>query len=131
MATAATLNPEPSLPAGHLPPKSYVDPTEQSGYNGSPNGSSTREFYAGEGEDETLRSPRRKLQKRTASPRVNGRSKEQRKSSIIVEKFGDKDGEHLTSLRSGWNPPSNGKSERKGKELVSGRKAGARWEQSQ
>lgn len=130
MATAATLNPEPSLQAAqnqrHLPPNSYVNGTIQTSYDSS----STQEFYAGEGEDETLRSPRRKMQKRTGSPRVSGHHNEKHKSSVIIERFEDNDGEHLTSLRPGWDSQRN-KETRKSIQLVSGRKAGARWEQSQ
>lgn len=137
MATAATMNLKPSLPAERkqqrLPPKSYLDAAEE---NLDPHSDVhswktqfTPELYAGEGEDATLRSPRRKIHKKSASLRVNGFSKDNKGPSVMVEKYGDKDGEHLVSIRNAWDGQKS--KTRRNSELVSGRKAGAGWEQSQ
>lgn len=48
---------------------------------------------------------------------------------MIVEKYEDKDGEHLVSIRNAWD--GNRRNMRRNSELVSGRRAGAGWEQSQ
>ena len=136
MATAATLKQEPSLPAErkqhHLTPESYADAAERDDdtllYNGRP----PPQLYSGQGEDAAPRSPRRSLHKKSGSLRTNGASKEKKDGQIVVERYEDKDGEHLVSIRQAWD-------RRKGKsmaasqnsELVSGRKAGAGWEQSQ
>lgn len=134
MATTAALNAEPSLPADrqqqHLPPKSYVDAAEEN-LDALRRHGTTPELYAGQGEEEVQRSPRRNPQKKPGSSRANGVSKD-KKDHVIVEKFQDKDGEHLVSMTPGWDS-QRGKSKpgRRNSELVSGRKAGARWEQSQ
>jgi len=139
MATAATLNPEPSLPAerkeqqlGSKSDATEVNLDQYVDYYAL-NDSVNPGFYAGQGEDAAPRSPRRNMHKKPGSPRMNGYSKEKKPSNVMVEDFGDRDGEHLTSLRPGWHRERNGSSasRRKKRELVSGRKAGARWEQSQ
>ena len=137
MATAATLNPEPSLPSEreklHLPQKSYLDATEENSNPVSNGTQSAPELFAGNGEEEaTSRSPRRHVQKRSGSVRVNGISKGSKESNVIVERYQDKDGERLVSIK----PASNDlhdrqRPTRRNNELVSGRKAGAGWEQSQ
>ncbi len=137
MATAATMNLEPSLPAElnqrHLSPKSYLDAAEETldprSKSISRKDQFTPELYAGQGEDATLRSPRRNIHKKSASLRVNGFSKDNKGPSVIVEKYEDKDGEHLVSIRDAW-VGQEGKT-RRNSELVSGRKAGSGWEQSQ
>lgn len=136
MATAATLKQEPSLPAErkqhHLTPESYADAAEREDdtllYNGRP----PPELYSGQGEDAAPRSPRRSLHKKSGSLRTNGASKEKKDGQIVVERYEDKDGEHLVSIRQAWDR-RKGKSmaARQNSELVSGRKAGASWEQSQ
>lgn len=135
MATAATLNPEPSGPAErqqqHLSPKSYVDATEENLDALKHNGNAP-EVYAGQGEEEIQQSPRRNPQKKPSASRVNGFSKENHDSRVMVERYQDKDGEHLVSIKPGLDS-KRGKpmAARRNSELVSGRKAGAHWEQSQ
>ena len=136
MATAATLKQEPSLAAErkqhHLSPKSYADAAENNEDTFSNDGRPPPELYSGQGEDATPRSPRRSLHKKSGSVRMNGTSKEKKDGQVVVERYEDKDGEHLVSIRQEWD---RGKSKsiiaRRNSELVSGRKAGAGWEQSQ
>ena len=135
MATAATLNTEPSLPAEgrqqHLAPKSFVDAAAESLDTLSKQNQRSQELYAGQGEDEAPRTPRRNMQKKSGSLRPNGFSKELKDPHVVIERFEDKDGEHLVSIKPGWDS-RRGKplAARRNSELVSGRKAGARWEQS-
>lgn len=136
MGTVATPNQEPSLPPEpqqqHLSPKSYVDAAEGNGDTFSHNGRPPPELYSGQGEDAAPRSPRRSLHKKSGSLKTNGASKEKKDGQVVVERYEDKDGEHLVSIRQTWD---RGKGKpmavRRNSELVSGRKAGARWEQSQ
>lgn len=134
MAKTENLNPEPSLPAErqqkHLPPKSYVDATEEN-LDDLPNRhASVPELYAGKGEDEVHRSPRRNVQKKPS--RANGVSKQSQDPHVEVERYQDKEGEHLVSIKTRWdNQRGKPTPARRNSELVSGRKAGARWEQSQ
>ena len=136
MATAATLNQEPSLPAEreqqHLSPKSYVDAAVENVDTFSHNGRPPPELYSGQGEDAAPRSPRRSLHKKSGSLKTNGISKEKKDGQVVVERYEDKDGEHLVSVRQA-SDRGKGKpmAARRNSELVSGRKAGARWEQSQ
>ena len=136
MATTATVKQEPSLPAEwkqhHLSPKSYAEAVEENGDTFSDNGRPPPELYSGQGEDAAPRSPRRTLHKKTGSLRTNGVSKEQKDGQVVVERYEDKDGEHLVSVRQEWDR-GKGKSmvARRNSELVSGRKAGAGWERSQ
>ena len=132
---AATLNPEPlsstERQEHHLPPKSYADAAVE---NMSPDTNQDNTFqalYAGQGEDDTPRKPQRNMHKKNGSLRVNGFSKDNKEPHVVVERFEDKDGEHLVSITSGWDS-KRGKTSvaRRNSELVSGRKAGARWEQS-
>ena len=137
MAAAATLHQEPLLPVEpkqqqHLSPNSHIDTVEEIV---SPISNSERpppELYSGQGEDATPRSPRRNLHKKSGSLRTNGVAKEKREDQVIVERYEDKDGQHLVSIRQAWDR-GNGKSivTRRNSELLSGRKAGAGWEQSQ
>ena len=134
MATTENLNPEPSLPKErkqkHLPPKSYVDATEENLDRLPHQHASVPELYAGQGENEGHRSPRRNLQKK--SSRVNGLSKEKHESHVIIERYQDKDGERLVSIKTEWDDQRGKRMPlRRNSELVSGRKAGARWEKSQ
>lgn len=136
MPTAATLNPEPSLPAEqeqqHLSPKSSVDAAEENVDTFSQNRRPPPELYSGQGEDAAPRSPRRSPHKKSASLKTNGLSKEKKDGQVVVERYEDKDGEHLVSIRQAWDR-GKGKpmATRRNSELVSGRKAGAGWEQSQ
>lgn len=87
------------------------------------------EQYTGQGE--LPRSPVRKVIKKGSSSRINGhaRNKEGSMSQLMVEKFQDKDGEHLTTTKQ-FN--RNGQSEnQRSDELLSGRRVGTRWERSQ
>lgn len=136
MATAATLNQEPALPAElkqqHLSPNSYADAAGETTDTFSHNGRPPPELYSGQGEDAAPRSPRRTLHKKSGSLRTNGVTKEKKDGQVVVERYEDKDGEHLVSIRQAW---AGGKGKpiaaRRNSELVSGRKAGAGWEQSQ
>ena len=136
MATAATLNQEPFLPAEpkqqHLSPNSYVDAAGGNVDTFSQNGRPPPELYSGQGEDATPRSPRRTSHKKSTSLKTNGISKEKKDGQVVVERYEDKDGEHLVSIRQAWDR-GKGKqmAARRNSELVSGRKAGAGWEQSQ
>ena len=136
MATAATLNQEPALPAEpkqqHRAPTSYVDAVEENVDTFSHNGRPPPELYSGQGEDAAPRSPRRTLHKKSGSLRTNGVSKEKKDGQVVVERYEDKDGEHLVSIRQAWDT-GKGKptAARRNSELVSGRRAGAGWEQSQ
>ncbi|KAL2046020.1 hypothetical protein N7G274_001467 [Stereocaulon virgatum] len=137
MATAL-LNSEPSLPAErqhqHLPPKSYADAAEEN-LDTIPKhdqeSQESQELYAGKGEDEAPRTPRRNMHKKSWSMRLNGHIKESKSPNVLIESFEEKDGQHLVSIQTGWDS-TNGKPSvaRCNSELVSGRKAGARWEQS-
>lgn len=113
MATAIALNLEASLPAERklqrLPPKSYLDATE-------------------ENLGTTSRSPRRIMHKKSGSSRINGYSKDSKDPAVVVERYEDKDGEHLVSIKQEWDGEKS--SIRRDSVLVSGRKAGAGWEHS-
>lgn len=124
MATAV-LNAEPSLledhEINHLPPKSYLDVTQENTNLHSGKDQPPPVQYTGHGEDDAPRSPRKKTHKKNASVRMNGHPSLNRKdtSRLVIEHFRDKDGDHLTTLK------------RNDTELVSGRRAGAGWERSQ
>ena len=136
MATTATLNQEPAFPTErkqqHLSPKTYIDTVEETADTFSHNRRLAPELYSGQGEDVAPRSPRRSPHKKSGSLKTNGALKEKRDGQIVVERYEDKDGEHLVSIRQAGD---RGKGKptvaRRNSELVSGRKAGAGWEQSQ
>ena len=135
MAMAATLNPEPSLASEcqehHLPPKSYADAAVEDMGSDTNRDTTFQALYAGQGEDDAPRNPQRNIHKKTGSLRVNGFSKDNKEPHVMVERFEDKDGEHLVSITPGWDSKRGKPSvARRNSELVSGRKAGARWEQS-
>ena len=130
--TGALLNPEPSKPTerkkNHLPPKSYADAAEENLPQSNDNGAAMPELYSGQGEDEAPRTPKRHMHKKSSSQRLNGHAKEKKERRVVIERFTDKDGEHLVSLE-----PSDVRipmARRTNSELLSGRKAGARWAQS-
>ena len=89
--------------------------------------------YRGKGEDDTVRSPKRKAQHRKSASssvqQTNGHSSKAKKGQqtftttasddLVEEDLKAGNGQHLTSLR------------RVETELVSGRRAGAGWEKSQ
>lgn len=89
------------------------------------------EQYTGQGEDDLPRSPVRKVVKKGSSSRINGhtRSQEGSMSQLMVEKFQDRDGEHLTTIKQYHlnGHPQNRRSD----ELLSGRRVGTKWERSQ
>lgn len=134
-AAAATLSPEPRGPIQHnqseLPPTSISETTNEL-YN-APANSVTPEQYSGEGEDDAPRSPVRKLHKKTGSLRMNGhkRDREGSSSQLMIEKFQDRDGEHLTTIKQ-YRPFGGTETQtRRSDELVSGRRVGTKWERSQ
>lgn len=116
-----SLNAEPSLPHERenqdLPQKSYADAVDQSSQTAP-------EQYIGQGEDNLPRTPKKKSHKKGLSRLIGDNNLEpiarKELSSLVIEEFQDKDGEHLTTLRRNDTI-----------ELVSGRKAGAGWERSQ
>lgn len=113
--------------AQHLTPKSYAGAADEGLGNGS-----APQMYAGQGEAAALRSPRRNMHGTSGSLRLNGHNKDSKSKSTVVERFRDKDGDHLVSLAQ-ESSFTNGKplaARRRNSELLSGRKAGARWEQS-
>ena len=130
MATAVgILNPEPSLPAErekqHLPPKTYEQAVEENLSNGHMNEASTPDIRTRQEKDYAAAIAHAKKQQKSSSVRANGNTKEKKESSIVTEKYTDKDGEHLVSLRGATKQPR-----RTNSELVSGKKAGERWQQS-
>ena len=134
-AAAATMTPESRGPIPHnesgLPPTSIAE-TASELYN-APTNSITPEQYSGEGEDDAPRSPVRKPHKKTGSLRMNGhkRDKEGSSSQLMIEKFQDSDGEHLTTIRQ-YRPFGRTETQvRRSDELVSGRRVGTKWERSQ
>ncbi|KAL8718310.1 MAG: hypothetical protein Q9225_004539 [Loekoesia sp. 1 TL-2023] len=134
MAPSVPIEGEPSQPAErekqHLPPKSYADAAEHEPdkVNGIENTPPTQ--FVGRGEAEAQRSapfsqPRHR---KSGSLRVNGASKEPKASNLVVEEFQDKDGKQLTTTKLTFDDKT--KPQRTQTELVSGRRAGARWERS-
>ncbi|MCJ1397111.1 diacylglycerol O-acyltransferase 1 [Xylographa trunciseda] len=135
-----SLNAEPSQPEvreeQHLPPKTYVEAAVENVNGGSEKENTAPSQYIGQGEDDAPRSPLRKPHKRNGSLRVNGLRSKTSAQSLLVEKFQDKDGEHLTSINpldsedSGQQTQKSPSRRTGGGELVSGRRAGAGWERS-
>ena len=132
---AATMGPEPRASIQHnqsdLPPSSIAETVNEL-YNAPTNGVAP-EQYSGEGEDDAPRSPVRKPHKKTGSLRMNGhkRDKEGSSSQLMIEKFQDRDGEHLTTIRQ-YRPFGRTETKvRRSDELVSGRRVGTKWERSQ
>lgn len=117
-----SLNAESSLPQERqnqdLTQKSDADAAEQSPQTAP-------EQYIGQGEDNLPRTPKKKSHHKRGLSRLIGDHNleplaRKETSSLVIEEFQDKDGEHLTTLRRNDTI-----------ELVSGRKAGAGWERSQ
>lgn len=137
MAATAPSNSEPAAPEQRkeqpLPSKSYASAAEEGLADGELLGKPGPEMYAGQGEDSAPRSPMRNMHKKSGSLRINGHSRDKKSSSIVIERFQDKDGEHLVSLRQGWDTERDKPVavKRRNSVLLSGRKAGARWERSQ
>ena len=133
MATAM-VNPERPLPRDHLdgPTKSYVD-AAMDGLDDSMQGDDLTNTYTGRGTNDSPRNPRRNIHKESPSKQANGSATQPARSPIIVERYKDKYGEHLVSFGPEWENKDNRQRamRRRNSELLSGRKAGARWEQSQ
>lgn len=124
MAPPPTLNAESSLPQERqdqdLPQKPSAEALHYL-HQTAP------EQYFGQGEDNLPRTPKKKSHKRGLSRLIADHSGDtleplarKETSSLVIEEYQDKDGEHLTTLRRNDTI-----------ELVSGRKAGAGWERSQ
>lgn len=130
MATAATMLPDHAGPQSQQVPS--IPNSEVTNHLGD-TASNGLEQYIGQGEDDAPRSPVRKAHKKSNSVRINGSSRDggHTTSQLMVEKFQDKDGEHLTTIKQ-YRP--HGKAEtkvRRSDELVSGRRVGTKWERSQ
>lgn len=128
------INGEPFQPAirekENLPPKSYADAAEYksekvNGINNVPPAQ-----FVGKGEAEASRSPpfSQPRHRKSGSLRLNGNSKQSKATNLIVEELRDRDGEQLTTTKLTFNDKS--KPPKTQAELVSGRRAGARWERS-
>ncbi|KAL8675327.1 MAG: hypothetical protein Q9168_000284 [Polycauliona sp. 1 TL-2023] len=116
-----------SLPLQHPPLSPGVHATEKEPDRSSGQEDTPTQFI-GNGEADSQRNPplSSPRHKRNASSRVNGTSKEEQSSQLLVEDFRDKDGGRLTSLLFDDRP----KPQRSQTELVSGRRAGASWDRS-
>lgn len=132
---ASPANGEPLQPSEQQDqqkaPNSYVEAAEHppDPINGLENTPPT--LLIGKGEAERQRSPpfSSPRHRKSGSLRVNGNSKQPKASNLIVEDFRDKDGEQLTSTKLVFEDKP--KPQRTQTELVSGRRAGAKWERSQ
>ena len=133
MVASAPLSAEPSLATErqqkHLPRKTYANAAEDGLSQETMSNGAESTLFTGNGVDSAPRSPRRNLHKKPAS---NGHVKH-KNSSVVIERFQDKEGEHLVSIAPGWESERGKPSaaRRQNSELLSGRKAGARWEKSQ
>ncbi|KAL8836374.1 MAG: hypothetical protein Q9170_002947 [Blastenia crenularia] len=114
----------------NLAPKSYADAVEREpdAVNGVENAAPSQ--FIGKGQADVQRSPpfSQPRHRKSASLRANGAPKHPKASELVVEEFRDKDGEQLTSTKLTFEERS--KPQRTQTELVSGRRAGARWERS-
>lgn len=137
------LNTDTASPGDHneyySPDKSYVDHTENLSDSVNEKENTAPVQYVGSGEDDAPRSPVRKVHNRHGSPRTNGIKEGEIDQGVIFEQFTDKDGEHLTSVTSDIGFKDKPRQVTKemsktkadgGPGLVSGRRAGAAWEQS-
>ena len=91
------------------------------------------EVFTGQGTDSSPRGPQRNIPQEVHSKETNGSAKPLVRSNVVIERYRDKDGEHLVSFRPEWDHQKNKAraARRRNSELLSGRRAGARWEQSQ
>lgn len=133
---AAAVDSQPAFPGKtEVSPSNDVHPATHSSasqelWDVIPNGRAP-EQYTGQGEDDLPRTPVRKIVKKSSTSHINGhaRSQEGSISQLMVEKFQDKDGEHLTAIK---QSRQNGRSQHeRSDELLSGRKVGTKWEKSQ
>ena len=120
--TTATMRQEPSFPGHghHLPTKSYAEAV----VDGVDDESSLND------DEDAYRGENHRGSSGVSHKETNGAAKPRNRSQIIVERYRDKDGEHLVSFGPDWDRRLD-KPRRRDSELLSGRKAGARWEQSQ
>lgn len=132
---AAAINLDSTGPVQHqdsnLPPSSFSGAVNE--LLNAPTNGIAPEQYSGQGEDDAPRSPVRKPHRKTSSVRMNGhkRDREGSGSQLIVEKFQDRDGEHLTTIKQ-YRPNNRAETQvRRSDELVSGRRVGTKWERSQ
>lgn len=124
---------------GYLPPKPNTGSIEQLITGDIKIGHTSPIEYVGSGEDDAPRSPMRKAHSGNGSLRINGVNGEKINQSLVLEKYQDKDGEHLigVALENGvldslkLDDKETSRARKDGShELVSGRRAGAGWEQS-
>lgn len=134
-AAVAAMNPDPVRPVQHqdsnLPPSSISGAVDE--LLDAPTNGVAPEQYSGQGEDDAPRSPVRKPHRKTSSIRMNGhrRDREGSSSQLMVEKFQDRDGEHLTTIKRHRSHDRAETHVRRSDELVSGRRVGTKWERSQ
>lgn len=110
-----------------LPTQSYAAAAAAKELPDVPVNGAPPEQYSGNGENEGPRSPVRRSKRRQISG--HSRDKNDSISQLVVEKFQDKDGEHLTTVKQIQRDgqPQTQRSD----ELVSGRRVGTKWERSQ
>lgn len=127
-------------PSGGLSSDSSLNTTDWSFRRLKARDDSPSAQLSGRGEDDTPRSPKKKIHKKSRSAQLNGDAKPEMQNTsdlggeqldghstpeaqnspdVVEEELMDRNGNHLTSLR------------RADTELVSGRRAGAGWEKSQ
>ena len=135
MAPSVPIDTQSSQPAErekyNLPLKSYADaaehePEKVNGINNTPPFQ-----FIGKGEADVQRSPpfSQPRHRKSGSLRKNEASKRPRASDLVTEEPRDQEGEQLTTTKLTFDGPA--KPQRTQTELVSGRRAGARWERSQ
>ena len=130
----ATLQSSQPLPADHRdfqqPVNSYADVAANGTGDSFPDEKGAAEVYSGHGEDVTTTSPQRNAHTRPKPAQMNGSAKDDQNTKIVVERYVDREGEHLVSL--GTIDDDEGKKQlairRRDSELLSGRRAGARWD---
>ncbi|KAL9098041.1 MAG: hypothetical protein Q9163_006219 [Psora crenata] len=115
-----------------LPPESSANTGKGGLTNDAALGISAPERSTGQDKDAGPRAGRRATQDKSGILRMNGHSKNKKNSNVIIERFQDKEGEHLVSLRQGEDSEGNQPlaARRRNSELLSGRRAETRWERS-
>lgn len=135
MAPSLPIQPEPLQPVGQeqqqLPIKSYADTAAKEPDTAQVIGQIQPTQFIGKGEAEKQRSPpfSQPGHRKSGSLKLNGTQKQSRPQNPVVEDFKDRDGDRLTSPKLTFD--SEPKRQRSQTELVSGRRAGAKWERSQ
>ncbi|KAI4089174.1 MAG: hypothetical protein LQ344_005554 [Seirophora lacunosa] len=134
MPPSLPLQPEPSQPIEEekeqLPLKPYADALETKPDKIDVAGQIQPTQFIGKGEAERQRSPpfSQPRHRKSGSLRVNGAAKQSRPQNLVAEDSKDTDGGQLKSSKLTFDKEP--KPERTQTELVSGRRAGARWERS-